>query len=77
MTTAKPAPGAAPPNRSCKNLCSFLTKALLPLGIVFSLETRALSRQEFDQDPGVQPHVDRRETPGGLAQGGKRRQPLL
>ena len=29
----------------------FLTKALLPLGIVFSLETRALSRQEFDQDP--------------------------
>jgi hypothetical protein len=29
----------------------FLTKALLPLGIVFSLETRTLDRQEFDQDP--------------------------
>jgi len=29
----------------------FLTKSLLPLGIVFSLETRALERQEFDQDP--------------------------
>jgi hypothetical protein len=29
----------------------FLTKALLPLGSVFSLETRALDRQEFDRDP--------------------------
>ena len=29
----------------------FLTKALLPLGIVFSLETRALDSQEFDRDP--------------------------
>jgi hypothetical protein len=29
----------------------FLTKALLPLGIVFSLETRPLNRQEFHQNP--------------------------
>jgi hypothetical protein len=29
----------------------FLTKSLLPLGIAFSLETQALGRQEFDQDP--------------------------
>jgi hypothetical protein len=29
----------------------FLTKALLPLGIVFSLDTRALTSQEFAQDP--------------------------
>ena len=29
----------------------FLTKSLLPLGIVFSLDTRALDRQEFDRDP--------------------------
>ena len=29
----------------------FLTKSLLPLGIVFSLDTRALNSQEFDRDP--------------------------
>jgi hypothetical protein len=29
----------------------FLTKSLLPLGIAFSLETRALTSQEFHQDP--------------------------
>jgi Domain of unknown function (DUF2703) len=29
----------------------FLAKSLLPLGIAFSLETRALGRQEFNQDP--------------------------
>ena len=29
----------------------FLTKSLLPLGIVFSLETRAINSQEFDRDP--------------------------
>ena len=29
----------------------FLTKSLLPLGIVFSLDTRALTSQEFAQDP--------------------------
>jgi hypothetical protein len=29
----------------------FLAKSLLPLGIAFSLETRPLGRQEFDQDP--------------------------
>ena len=29
----------------------FLTKSLLPLGIAFSLETRALNNQEFNQDP--------------------------
>ena len=29
----------------------FLAKSLLPLGIAFSLETRALESQEFDQDP--------------------------
>jgi Domain of unknown function (DUF2703) len=29
----------------------FLTKSLLPLGIVFSLDTRALTTQEFAQDP--------------------------
>ena len=29
----------------------FLAKALLPLGIAFSLETRALNSQEFHQDP--------------------------
>jgi len=29
----------------------FLTKSLLPLGIVFNLETRALDAQEFGRDP--------------------------
>ncbi len=29
----------------------FLTKSLLPLGIVFSLETRPLTSEEFAQDP--------------------------
>jgi hypothetical protein len=29
----------------------FLAKSLLPLGITFSLETRALNGQEFHQDP--------------------------
>jgi hypothetical protein len=29
----------------------FLTKSLLPLGITFSLETRALDSREFNQDP--------------------------
>jgi hypothetical protein len=29
----------------------FLTKSLLPLGIAFSLETRALDSQEFNKDP--------------------------
>jgi hypothetical protein len=29
----------------------FLTKSLLPMGIAFSLETRALDSQEFNKDP--------------------------
>ena len=54
-----------------------LEQTLRPLDIEPHLEIRELDEASFEQDPGVEPHLDRGQADGGMARRHRRKQPLL